>query len=437
MRKVIVIAKREYTANVRSKAFLVSLILMPILMGGGIIAQKYLQGKVDVDDKTIVVIDGTGKLFEPLVAAAKLRNDTDIFDETTKKQNQSKYVIKSGPAWPLDDAALLDLSDQANRDQIAGFVVLPPGMLSVPKQGGPPAETARFHGKGIGSEKISDWIQYVVQNVVHQHRLAESGMDPAAVAVAMTPVSIQSLSLYTKDAHGSIIAANEGGRMVTFFVPMAVMMLMFMSMMMSQTLLQSALEEKQQRIAEVLLGSVSPFTLMLGKLLGSVGVALTISTVYLIGGYWSLRHYGYQSMIPSSIATWVLVYQALGVLMFGSIFIAIGSACTDLKEAQSLLTPVMLLLVFPMFIWINVLQDPTGTLAVSLSLFPPATPMLMPMRMAASQGIPLWQPLAGIVGVFIGSLFCVFAAGRIFRIGILSQGKAPKLHQLVQWAIRG
>ena len=215
-------------------------------------------------------------------------------------------------------------------------------------------------------------------------------------------------------------------------------MLMFMSIMIvCQPMLTSVIEEKQQRIAEVLLGSVSPFQLMMGKLAGNVGVALTIVAVYLLGGYFLAHYYGYTEMLPVRILVWFIAFEVLASLLFGAVFIGIGAACTEIKEAQSLMAPVMIVVVFPLMVWINVLQEPLSKFAMWISLFPPATPMLMMLRLAASPMVPLWQPILGIVLTLLMTLAFVFAAGRVFRIGLLVQGKAPKLAELAGWILRG
>ena len=197
------------------------------------------------------------------------------------------------------------------------------------------------------------------------------------------------------------------------------------------------MEEKIQRIAEVLLGSVRPFQLMMGKLLGIVGVSLTLVAVYLAGAYWAAERFDFADLIPVDLLVWFLVYQVLSVLMYGSLFIAVGAACTDTKETQTMLLPVMLLACLPMFVMANVIREPNSSFALGASLFPFATPMLMIARQAVPPGIPVWQPVVGVVLVLATTLLCVYAAGRIFRVGILMQGKGARFSQLFQWVFRG
>jgi ABC-type Na+ efflux pump permease subunit len=128
-----------------------------------------------------------------------------------------------------------------------------------------------------------------------------------------------------------------------------------------------------------------------------------------------------------------LVFMSLAVLFYGSIFIAVGAACSDLKDAQSLITPVMLVAVLPMFAWQVVLKSPTSTFSTLISLFPPATPFMMQLRLAVQPGPPWWQVALAITLTAAASVGCVWAAGRIFRVGILAQGKSAGFGQMFKW----
>jgi ABC-2 type transport system permease protein len=125
------------------------------------------------------------------------------------------------------------------------------------------------------------------------------------------------------------------------------------------------------------------------------------------------------------------------MVMYGSIFLSLGAASTDLKDAQGLLTPVMMLLVGPMLVIPRIAEAPNGELATALSLFPLTAPVTMPLRLGLSQTVPAWQiPLAFALAMAT-TCAIVWASGRIFRIGILSQGKVPSIRQLIRWVLSG
>lgn len=239
-------------------------------------------------------------------------------------------------------------------------------------------------------------------------------------------------------ATGAITETSETSQLALYLLPAGFAGLMFMVIMLGATpLMQGVIEEKMQRIAEVLLGSVRPFQLMMGKLLGMVGVSLTLASVYLAIAGWVAVRQGYAQHIPLPVIAWFAVYLVLAVLMYGSVFIAIGAACTDMKETQTLLLPVALLICLPLFSLSYVLQEPNSPFAVAISLFPFATPMIMTVRQAVPPGVAFWQPLLGVFLVLGTTLLCVYCAGRIFRVGILLQGKGASLGELTRWLLRG
>jgi len=210
-----------------------------------------------------------------------------------------------------------------------------------------------------------------------------------------------------------------------------------MIMMGAVPLLSSVMEEKTQRIAEVLLGSITPFEFMMGKMLGGIGVSLTGSLVYVLGGIISISKMGLGEYIPYHILPWFFTYMLLSLIMFGASFAALGSACSEPKDAQSLSTTVMLPIIIPMFIMTPVIKEPLSMLSTGLSLFPPFTPFLMLLRQSTLGGVPTWQPWLGLLGILLFTVICVWAGGRIFRVGILMQGESPKLSNILRWAIKG
>ncbi len=439
MRKMMVVAVREYLAAVRTKAFLVSLIFMPILMGGSIIVQSLVKDKVDTRDKKFAFLDYTGQIFDAVADAAAKHNAEDIYkgEGPQRTQKLPRFVVeKIDPSDQEIKDASFALSERVRKKEIVAFVVIEPDVIEPPEEGG--ATAISYHSNSPTYTEFQRWVTGPINQRIQQIRIEKADLDPEVVANAVRPMPVGNLKLLTSDSAGNIIEAEKTDRMATIFVPMGMMMLMFMVVMVAASpLVQSVLEEKMQRIAEVLLGSIPPFQLMMGKLIGVVGVSLTIATVYLVGTYYAMHRAGYIQLFPTHVIWWFVLYLALAVLMYGSLFIAIGAAVTDLKESQSLMTPVMVVVVSPMFVWFQVLREPNAAFSVITSLIPPATPMLMIIRQTVPPGIPLWQPLLGILLVLITTLALVFASGRIFRIGILMQGRGAKPLEMLRWIFRG
>lgn len=439
MRKTWVIASREYQAAVRSKAFLISLLAMPIMFGGSIIAQLVLHDKVDTTEKRIAIVDRTGVIYDTIADAARQRNEHEIFRGAgpAARQVKPRFVLERvDPPAGRDAVTSLTLSDRVRAREIFAFVDIGPDVLD-PDPSNDRASVA-YHSNSPTYDDFRNWLAVVLNAKIQQIRLDRAGLDRGIVARAMRTAPIENLALSSVDAAGNVVEGEKINELANLFVPMGLMMLMFVAILVgSSPLVQTVLEEKMARIAEVLLGSVSPFQLMLGKLIGMVGVSLTIVAVYLAGGYAALRYAGYASYFPTRLLLWFLLFQSLAVLMYGSLYSAIGAAVTDMKEAQSVLMPVVLLVMAPMFVWINVAREPSSTLSVAMSLFPPATPMLMILRQGVPPGVPLWQPLVGVVLVLATTIVCIFAAGRIFRVGLLMQGKGANFRQMLQWIWRG
>jgi ABC-2 type transport system permease protein len=196
------------------------------------------------------------------------------------------------------------------------------------------------------------------------------------------------------------------------------------------------MEEKTEKIAEVLLGTITPFQFMMGKVLGGIGVSLTTAAIYVAAAVFTLNRLGYESLIPYNILPWFFVFTILFILMVGSGMAGLGATCNDSKDAQSLTFPAIIPVILPMFLIVPVIQDPSGPLATTMSFIPPFTPTMMMIRMATPVTLPLWQPAVGLAGVLLFTLFTVWVGARIFRTAILIQGQKPSLANLFKYAFR-
>ncbi len=439
MRKILLLAQREYNTAVRTKAFLVMVLLAPVMMGGGLVAISIAESHVDTTDKHIAVVDHSGALASALVEMAEERNLRDIHDAESGAKIAPAYFIEV--VEPADGRLeqRVALSDRVRKHELHAFVEIGADILGPSGPDGTPSDNrVGYHAENASLDDVRKWIRWPINMGVRRLRAAEAGVDAATVERLFETVPIQGLGLAELDAAGETHDAQQASEGRAIGVPAAMMTLMFMMIMVGAApLVNVVLEEKMQRIAEVLLGSVRPFELMVGKLLGTLGVSFTVIAIYMGGGIAVVYQLGLSEYIPFDVLPWFVLYMIAAVCFFGSLLIAVGAACNDLKEAQTLIMPVWLLVMVPMFVWLPVAMKPLGAFATAMSLVPPFTPMLMLVRQSSPVAIPAWQPWAGLAGVATFTVLCVWVAGRIFRMGLLMQGKPPKLGELLKWALRG
>jgi ABC-2 type transport system permease protein len=491
MRKVLVIARREYLAAVRTKAFILSLVVLPVVMVGSAIIQLFLEAQAATKDKHFAIIDRSeGKpgfasykvqvggllasarlgplqalpwlylkpdkpppsLVERIIkVAAERREATEHRDSDNGLRKEAPFFVErvepSADSPEAIDAQRVALSERVLKGELTGFLEIGPDVYRNP---GPEAGKTsvdqsdehaplRYQTNDPLHDAFPRWVKQVVNDAVRDWRCTEAGLDADRVRAVSQPVGLQTFGVSQRNPRTEAVEeASEASQLATLVLPFLLVSLMFLVIMLgANPLMQSVVEEKMQRIAEVLLGSVRPFELMMGKLLGMVAVALTVASVYLGGTYWAASMFHVTDHIPISVLAWFLVFQMLAVLMYGSLFIAVGAACTDMKETQALLLPVVLVACVPMFALPSVIREPNTPFATALSFVPVATPMLMIARQTVPPGVPWWQPVLGILGVLATTIACVYAAGRIFRVGILMQGKGARLSDLVKWVFRG
>ena len=443
MHKMLVVAAREYLAAVRTKTFLIGLLLMPLLMGGSLLLQLLFKDVIDTADRTYALIDRTpGGQYTRAIQDAVAEYNAKAVENG--QQVRPRFVVESAGAQGTTAQEIerqrYELSERVRKGKLHGFVeLLPVTSKSADKEKPEGRVTLRYQSNRVTDMAFAKLAENAVAKQVRADVRQETKLPESAEKILLHPVQLQAKGLTELDPQtGKAKEASEQSRIASVLAPGALMMLMFMVVLMGATpLMQGVVEEKMQRIAEVLLGSVRPFPLMMGKLIGMAGVSLTISAVYMTGAFWAAERFGFGGALTAEMLAWFVVYQVMAALMYGSLFIAVGAACTDMKETQNLLWPVMLLVMLPVFMLGTILREPNGPVAVGLSFFPFSTPMLMVARVAAPPGIPWWQPALGVIVVLLTTVLCVYAAGRIFRVGLLMQGKGARFGEMVKWVFRG
>ncbi len=437
MYKVFRLALREYLAAVRTKGFIIGLVMLPIFMSGSMIAMAVLKDQVDIRERHIVVVDETVQFEAMLEEAAALRNSEHIFDEEDSSQVQPIYRLEFLEADTSNITAQLGaLSDRVRSGEIHSFLHIGSSLIHPMEH--PEKAFVNYHGESAALDDIRDWLRDPVNNHLRRIRLGDAGIDESQVPDLFHWSWIDAKGLLTVDEEGNIIDAGASNEIRAIVVPLVMLMLMFMmSMMGAMPQLSAVMEEKTQRIVEVILGSITPFQFMLGKILGGLAVALTSTLVYLGGGTAFMQWRGFESYIPYDILPWFVVNLVLLLFMLGAIMTSLGSVANDAKDAQSLSFPAMFPMMIPMFIMIPVLKEPLSNFATIISLIPPFTPMVMTLRLASPVTIPAWHPWLGLIGVIIFTLFVVWGGARIFRAAILMQGVPLKFSNIMRWMTKG
>jgi ABC-type Na+ efflux pump permease subunit len=447
--KVYVVATTEFGSAVRTKSFLIGLLLLPIIMAGSILIQKFAAERVDVRPRRFSVIDRSGRLEPAIRAAAEAYNATVVAKDGRPSRPRFEAILGGTPHG--DDRDLLAMSDRVRSGELFAFVEIP---ADVENAG--PGSVVKYYSDNPNDDSLRGWLTGVVNDQVRSRRFLAAGIDRAVADRLAIPTGVDNLGLVARESTGAVpsasaaskpgVAADQGPARIkaaeridpvrAFAVPAVLLMVTFLVVMTSAPqLLNSVLEEKISRISEVLLGSVAPFELMMGKLFGNVGIALVLAALYVGGAYGVAAYYGYRDLFRPGLMLALIGFLPLAVFLYGSLYMAVGAACSELKDAQSLMMPVMLLSMLPVFVWTAVLRDPASPLSVGLSLFPPATPYLMLMRMAMRPAPPAWQVALGVFLTTLTTIGCVWAAGKIFRTGLLMHGKPPSFRELARWVV--
>lgn len=408
------VVKREYLENVRTKAFLIGVVITPVWLA----VVFFLPRMLEQTERTqrVVIVDETETLGTAL--ARRLEGAGRLGFEVELRSAEGFWTPDAEGRTP--EARLL--AEAGTGAFIA--VVLTEALL----EKRPPAEDEhppRIAGaRGLGTVRAGEQVEAALDRVLNDHLIERHAIDATVGEKLRGPV----VEFVPIDESGKAASPSQ------VLTPLIFMLFLFMGIMgISQLLINSTLEEKSNRVYEVLLSSISPLELMGGKIIGACGVGFTLLALWAGGGFLAAIAGGFGNLLDLAQIGWFLAFYVFGFLMIASLMVAIGSACNTIKEAQNLMAPISILLALPLVLSLVVMDDPNGTVARVLSFVPPFTPFVMMARIAGVPAPPAWESWAALAVLVVATWVTFRLAARVFRVGILLYGQPPSLRQLWRW----
>jgi ABC-2 type transport system permease protein len=441
--KIILIAWREFRHTALTKGFIFGAVALPVIMFGVIaVIPKLLTEKSPPLVGEIVVIDPTGTVLpraqEILARKRTLQEKIQDLAETPPADTGSRLEAAAELGSQEEQRIEVTWRAAAEGETADGLkALLAKGSLiagaSIGADALDPSKEASSFELFIPSSlspKHVGQVSRALRKAVEEERIARSGVDKALLARLSDLPAPRTLRI---SPEGSEAKENTELR---FIVPAAFLFLLLICVFTSANyLLTTTIEEKSNKVMEVLLAAASPMQLLAGKILGYSAVSAVMLVMYGGLGVAGLSAAAMMDLVPVLHLVYLGIFFIMAYFMVASMMSAVGSAVSDLREAQSLVGPVMMVLVVPLMLWMPIVQNPNGMLATIAGFVPPATPFVMILRLtAATEPIPLWQTIASIVWGFACAFGMLWLAARIFRVGVLMQGKPPTPRELVKWA---
>ncbi len=417
MRKIWSIIKREYKEAVFKKSFIIITLLMPVLMIALSVLPTLLMMIETKKQTTIHVMDQTEWLFEDFSNSLK----------DTLKNGIPKFVVSKVSFSENDfESVLAEEKSLIEQEKLAVLLVVPEDIDSV--------GVVQFYARNVGDFDLTSRIKDTFSKLVSNHRLRESGIQPELINKLIKPVKLKTIKVIKGRKE------KEGGFLQEYFSTFIFIFIIYLTIILYATaIMRSIIQEKTSRIVETILSGANSFQFMAGKILGQGAVGFTQYIIWVVFGITLLFAGG--SFLPVSsryfsfnpiIFFYFVVFFILGYFLFSTIYAAIGAITNSEQEAQSLVTPVVLLLVIPLMLIGFIVKNPDSTVTTVFSLIPFFSPIVMFARINLANP-PILEVLLSIVLLIITIIGLIWLVAKIFRVGILMYGKRPTLPELVKW----
>ena len=435
MKKIIAVVRREFVERVRTRAFVISTVMLPVFIVLMAVLPGLMMRGTDHTSR-VAVVDASGiGLGQPVSAAMLAEKLGDRPDAPPR------YSVQVFPASAAQLAAVRDgliartaLAKDRRAHGWDGVMVLGADTLA--------SGRLAYYGGNVGAVQSMSQLQRTVSNALATVRLGKSGVDAALVKKAMAAAEMDT----TKVSDGKLTGqSGQDSFLIAYFMGFV----LYISILLyGQQTMTSVIEEKTSRIMEVLTSSLTPFQMLLGKVLG-VGLAglaqmaIWGGTVFMIGsqrmnlaGLFGMSADAAQSFpipsMPPALLLVFLLYFALGFMLYGALYAAIGAMCNTIQETQQYAVFVTVFIMVGFFAVFALIKDPTGPLGVTMSYIPFFAPFTMPVRWSLTSVPPL-ELVVSLALMVVTLLACVWLAARIYRTGILMYGKKPSWRELWRW----
>lgn len=435
MHKIIAVIRREFMETTRTKAFIFGMFFTPLFMAAMMFIPGLLASRSSQTQLHLAVVDQTGRAFA--VLSEELARDPNryLFDDGKLKGQPRFFLVDAGRG------------DNLERDPNSGLIKDLGSVLFEKKadtlldirDGFPQLETVYVYTHNTGDFEPLRVLQSAVNSVGLDLKLSASGVSEKAqlAEVLRKRADLKSVKL---DKEDKIAGTSEFG--IMYLMSISVVLVFYISNLMSgQALSRGLLEEKSNRIMEVLASSVTPLQLMTGKIIGQSMVLLTQLLVWTgLGVILSLR---FGSGLPPEASTvlasmtgwnlfYILAFFLLGYIFYAALWTGVGSMCTTEQEAQQVQLPLILLQVIPLISAIGLVRQPGSTMAVVFSMIPFFSTMVMMLRIILETP-PVWEILLSLGLLLAGIAVAFWAVSRVFRVGILMTGKRMTIPEVVRW----
>lgn len=423
MAKLWAIVKREYLERVRSKWFVIATMFGPVIMGALVIVPAYITAK---SKSTEAIFNST--ILDATTTGIGERVSLAIVGNNPKATVRPKVLVVPASALTMAESSATFETVQRRSN---GYIVLDQQTLA--------GERARYAGRSATSIPDMERVRSAIRQTILESRLERAGVNPDSVKeLTFMPLSLSSERITDKGRGGS-------GKVSIIFAA-AVAFLLYMSIVLyGQNVLRGVLEEKTNRVAEVVVSSVPPEILLAGKVIGVGGVGLTQQIIWAVTTFMMLKarapimeRMGLTAspfVMPDigwGTGLLLVLFFLLGFTFYAALYAAAGSAVNTEQEAQQVVQPLILLLVGTAVFIQPILVNPTSKLALIMSWMPFSAPIIMPLRLSMSSVQPI-EIILTLLGLVVACVAAVWVASRIYRVGLLMYGKKPTLREMARW----